>query len=84
MLAHDADLLVIDDLSAALDITTETLLWQRILDHEPDRTALVVSNRRSLLRRADHVIVMDDGRIAAQGPYEELFASSDDVTNLWK
>jgi ATP-binding cassette subfamily B protein len=74
MLARPAALLVIDDLSAALDVHTEALLWQRILDDHPGRTALVVSNRPACLRRADRVVVMSGGRIAAQGSYEEVQA----------
>lgn len=83
MLAHDADLLVIDDLSAALDVTTEAILWQRILDEHPGRTALIVSNRRSVLRRAHHIIVMANGTIATQGPLQHVLTSSPDLQDLW-
>ena len=52
------DLLVVDDLSSALDVTTETQVWQRLLDR-PDRPALlVVSHRERVLRAADFVIEM--------------------------
>src|SRR5207237_1589602 len=55
--------LVVDDLSSALDVETERVLWDRLL-REPDRpTLLAVSHRRPVLRRADHVIVLTDRRI---------------------
>ena len=50
------DLLVVDDLSSALDVATETQVWQRLLDR-PDRPALlVVSHRERVLRAADRVV----------------------------
>jgi len=50
------DLLVVDDLSSALDVATETQVWQRLL-HRPDRPALlVVSHRERVLRAADRVV----------------------------
>ena len=50
-----------DDLSSALDVETERTLWERVFA-EPGVTALVVSHRRAALRRADHIIVLDEGR----------------------
>ena len=50
------DLLVVDDLSSALDVATETQVWQRLLDR-PDRPALlVVSHRERVLRAADRIV----------------------------
>ena len=45
-----ADLLIFDDLSSALDVDTESTLWQRVFDHH-DATVLAVSHRRAALRR---------------------------------
>ncbi len=53
------DLLVVDDLSSALDVRTETMVWDRLLDR-PDRpTLLVVSHRQRVLAEADQVIHLD-------------------------
>jgi ATP-binding cassette, subfamily B, bacterial len=61
MLARQADLLVCDDLSSALDAQTEQELWDRVL--ATGATCLTVSHRPALLARADQVLTLEDGRI---------------------
>ena len=82
MLVRDADLLVVDDLSSALDVETERLLWAR-LHARPDLTLLAVSNHRAALRHADRVIVLEEGRVVADGPLTALLASSPALRRLW-
>lgn len=86
MFARPAELLVFDDLSSALDVTTEQQLWERLLarrseEHPP--TCLLVSHRHSVLQRADHILVLNEGRIEASGTASELLLTSAEFRAIW-
>jgi ATP-binding cassette subfamily B protein len=83
MLVRDAELYVFDDLSSALDVETEQKLWERLYRKRGGATCLVVSHRRAALAQADHIIVMKDGRIEAEGTSDQLLRSSATFQELW-
>jgi len=83
MFVRNAELLVFDDLSSALDVETERQLWERLFARQ-DATCLVVSHRRVALRRADQVIVLRDGRVEAKGSLDELLYSCEEMQRLWR
>jgi ATP-binding cassette, subfamily B, bacterial len=62
-LVRRPQLLVVDDLSSALDVATESQLWDRVSDGGFS-TALLVSHRPAVLERADRIVVLDAGRVA--------------------
>lgn len=83
MFATDADLMVFDDLSSALDVRTEAELWKRLFELR-DVTCLVVSHRRPALQRADQIILMEAGRVADIGTLDELLERSTEMRALWE
>ena len=66
-LVRDPELLVIDDVSSALDVETEQLLWERLFATNRERqvTVFAVSHRRAALERADRVVVLEGGRVVS-------------------
>jgi ATP-binding cassette subfamily B protein len=89
MFARQPELYVFDDLSSALDVETEQALWSRLFERTAGMngnspTCLVVSHRRPALQRADHIIVMQDGRVADEGTLDELLGRSREMQRLWR
>lgn len=83
MLVREPELLVCDDLSSALDVETERTLWERLFASRAS-TCLVVSHRRPVLQRADHIIVLKEGRVEAEGKLAYLLESCEEMQRLWR
>jgi ATP-binding cassette, subfamily B, bacterial len=81
MLVRTPELLVFDDISSALDVETEKRLWEGLTDLG-EVTSLVVSHRRTALERADQILLLDDGRLIASGPLQQLLDDSELMRRL--
>lgn len=71
-LATDADLLLADDVSSALDAATEIELWQAL--RQRGKAVIGATSKASALAQADRVVVLDAGRVVDDGPWRELVA----------
>jgi ABC-type multidrug transport system fused ATPase/permease subunit len=69
-LAPQTELLIADDVSSALDVTTELELWKALRDR--GLTVIGSTSKRAALRQADKVLVLIDGEVMAQGRWTEL------------
>ena len=76
-LAADPDILILDDASSALDYRTDAMLRQALAQHYPHITTVIVAQRISSIRHADHILVLEDGCAIGCGTHEQLLLTCD-------
>jgi ATP-binding cassette subfamily B protein len=72
----DPRILVLDDSTSAIDSNTEDEIQRAMHRILEGRTTLLITHRLSQIRSADHILLMKNGRLVAQGTHEELMAGS--------
>ncbi|GCD10280.1 ABC transporter ATP-binding protein [Clostridium tagluense] len=82
MFVRNAQLIVVDDISSALDRETEKTLWKRLFKDNL-RTCIIVSNKRFAMEQADNIILMKGGNIEAQGSLMDLLAECKEMQEIW-
>jgi ATP-binding cassette subfamily B protein len=70
-----AGVLILDEPTAALDVRGEAEVYERFLDLTRGATTLVISHRFSTVRRADRIVVIDEGRVVEDGTHDALVAA---------
>lgn len=70
-----AEILIFDDSTSALDLRTEANLYEALQRVHPQSTKIIIAQRIASVRRADRIVVLKNGRIAACGSHEELMKS---------
>ena len=69
-------ILVLDDATSAIDVTTESAIHEALVELMNHRTTVLIAHRLSTIRLADRVLLLDEGRIKATGTHEQLLAST--------
>lgn len=72
-LVREPDILIMDDSTSAVDLKTESRIQEALENRSPKSTCLIVAQRISSVRKADKILILEEGRIAAQGTHEELW-----------
>jgi ABC-type multidrug transport system fused ATPase/permease subunit len=72
----DAPILVLDEPTSSLDAISEEIVFAALRRLRAGRTTIVIAHRLSTVRDADRILVLDGGRIAAEGRHDELLKSS--------
>jgi ATP-binding cassette subfamily B protein len=80
---EQADILVLDEPTAALDAEAEHAVFERFRALTRGRTSILISHRFPTVRMADHIVVLDAGRVTEQGTHAELVASGGRYAQLF-
>ncbi len=81
---RDAQILVLDEPTAALDARSEFEVFQRFRELSKDTTTVLISHRFSSVRMADRILVLSNGRVEASGSHEELLAQPGRYAELFE
>jgi ATP-binding cassette subfamily B protein len=83
MFMRDADLLILDEPTAALDVQAEYDIYSRFVELMRGKTSLLISHRFSTVRMADVIAVLEDGRIIEYGGHKQLLARAGTYAKLY-
>ena len=79
----DAPLLILDEATSAVDNETEAALQRSIERISKGRTTIIIAHRLSTIRRADRILVLDNGDVAEDGVHEALLERNEIYARLW-
>ena len=82
-LLKDAPILILDEATAALDTESERSIQQSLDSIRQDRTCIVIAHRLSAIEKADHILVMENGRLVEAGTHSQLIAQGGIYTRLY-
>ncbi len=83
-LTRKPEILIFDDSTSALDLATEARLQSALREHLKDATVIMIAQRIASVRRADRIAVLENGRITACAPHEELLRTSETYREIYR
>jgi ATP-binding cassette subfamily B protein len=81
---RNPDIFILDEATSNLDSHSESLIQNALARIRKDHTILTIAHRLSTLKHADCILVLDQGRLIAQGTHEALLDLNDVYTRLWR
>ena len=83
-LVPDPRLIILDEATSSIDIATERRIEEALDRLLTGRTAVIIAHRLSTIRRADVIVVVEDGRIAEQGSHDQLMRAGGRYAGLYE
>ncbi len=83
-LLQDAPILLLDEATSSLDAASEALVSTALQHASQGRTTLVIAHRLATVRQADHIVVLDKGRVVEEGTHDELLATNGIYAGLYR
>lgn len=83
-LLRDPDLLILDEPTASLDALSEDRIQETLREVFRDRTVVIIAHRLATVLQADHIVVMEGGRVVAEGTHQELIKTSPLYQELYR
>lgn len=82
--ARDSDIILLDEPTSSIDPKTELLIYEQLFESCKNKVVVSALHRLHLLRHFDHIYVMQNGRVIAEGSLEHLLKHSETFIELWK
>ncbi len=80
----DADILIFDDTTSALDLRTEAKLYDALKKHHPDTTKVIIAQRIASVKDADRIAILENGKIVGLGSHQELLENNEVYQEIYK